>query len=346
MRRVPTILFLAASFAAAGCSGSDDTTTAPGTEPEKPPPPPEPDLSHTFPPITIGPGDEITSLCQSWTVGNDTPLFVNWVRTVNDGGWHHSNWFFVTDDQYDGPDGTWPCSERNFSQVGAGVSGGVFFAQSTQALGEEQKFAEGVAIHVPANARIIGNVHLLNTTPDSMDSSLSFDVNVIEPEDVVIELSPMTFTNMALAIPPRQRSVHEMDCEFQSAADFNIHYVLPHYHELGEEFTLHLTGGDRDGELFFENRAPTGEAWGQVFDPPISMAGALGARLTCGFDNTFDKEIGYGVGDQEMCIFLAFTDSKKKFAGVSLSNVSVGETNAEGLHRNVGGCLMIETPPE
>src|SRR5262245_18424099 len=35
------------------------------------------DLRHTFPAIDIEPGQEITALCQSWTIGNDQPLYLN-----------------------------------------------------------------------------------------------------------------------------------------------------------------------------------------------------------------------------------------------------------------------------
>src|SRR6185503_4198173 len=114
-------------------------------------------LRHTFQAVDMEPGQEITTLCQSWTIGNDQPLYVNSVRALNGGGWHHSNWVIVPDTIYDGPDGTWPCNERGFTQVGAGTQGGaVLFAQSTQATDEEQRFPRGAAIVLPAHVRVIG----------------------------------------------------------------------------------------------------------------------------------------------------------------------------------------------
>src|SRR5262245_37187470 len=88
-----------------------------------------PMLSHSFPAIDLPPGGEASRLCQSWTLGNEVPLYVSTVQMRSGGGFHHSNWFFVPEDRYPGPDGTWGCDERSFSELDAGTGGGgVFFA--------------------------------------------------------------------------------------------------------------------------------------------------------------------------------------------------------------------------
>jgi hypothetical protein len=79
-------------------------------------------LSHTYDPIMIDVGQEVANVCQSWVLGNDEPIYVKKVRQTNDGGWHHSNWFFVPEGAYapnydvEGPDakleGTWTCRDR------------------------------------------------------------------------------------------------------------------------------------------------------------------------------------------------------------------------------------------
>ena len=98
-------------------------------------------LAHDFGLTTVAPGQEIDGRCLSWTLNNPTDLWVNSVSLANDGAYHHSNWFFVPDDHYDGPDGTWACRSRNFDQGVASFLGGVFFAQSTQVTREALVFA-------------------------------------------------------------------------------------------------------------------------------------------------------------------------------------------------------------
>jgi len=120
-------------------------------------------LAHDFETFTVEPGVEIEGLCQSWTLGNATEIWVNAVELEQDVASHHSNWTFVPSDQFEGPDGIWSCAARGYNQVTAALSGGVIYAQSTQAPREVQKFPAGVAVRIPPYSRIIGDVHLLNT---------------------------------------------------------------------------------------------------------------------------------------------------------------------------------------
>jgi hypothetical protein len=301
----------------------------------------ETDLRHTFPPVDIEPGQEITSLCQSWTIGNDQPLYVNSVRALNGGGWHHSNWVFVPETSYPGPDGTWPCSERGFTQVGGGTQGGVFFAQSTQATNEEQRFARGAAIVIPAHARVIGSIHLLNAAAQLKRSAMTFEVHVLERHEVERVLNFLTITNEALVLPPRTRSLQEMTCTFPEPAHFDVHYVLPHYHGLGTSFALHAVGGTRDGATVYDSAGALGEAWGKMLEPPVPLGGATAIRVTCRYDNPRETEVRYGLGDKEMCVFLAFTSSNKEYGGFSVGNAETGVPDPGAVPISRAQCLLL-----
>ena len=80
-----------------------------------------PTMTHTFEALPIDVGEEISDVCQSWTLDNDEPIYVSKVRQRNDGAWHHSNWYFVPEEVYPGPDGTWDCNERHFDDVPAAL---------------------------------------------------------------------------------------------------------------------------------------------------------------------------------------------------------------------------------
>jgi len=94
-----------------------------------------------------------------------------------------------------------------------------------------------------------------------------------------------------------------------------LYYVLPHYHEMGNYFRLEIMGGPRDGEALLELADFNAEANGVTFDPPVDLTGSLGLRVTCGFNNITDEEVGYGIGDQEMCEFLGLVDSQVMMEG-------------------------------
>lgn len=275
-------------------------------------------IEHTFEGFDVAAGEEISDLCQSWDLENEDELWVTRIDQDNGGNWHHSNWFFVDEGTYDGPEGTWPCSDRGFSNIGAGAAGGVFFAQSTQAASESQTFGRGQALRIPPHSRVVGQAHLLNTTADDVtNTALTFSVYTTSADSVEIPLSPASFTNEALNIPPQTRSRFHLDCPIYTHRDgFNVYYALPHYHSLGDYFALSIEGGDRDGEVLFETDTAIGEPLGMAFDPPLRIDGAEALRMTCGYSSDRDAVVGYGIGDQEMCVVLLYHDVEGKFGGL------------------------------
>lgn len=299
-----------------------------------------PDLNHTFDPIQLEPFEEVTALCQSWTVGNAEPIWVHTVRSENEGAVHHSNWIWVTDDLYPGEDGTWPCAERGFDQVLGGAAGGVFFAQSTQSRSDEQRFPDGVAFEVPPHARIIGDVHLLNTSDQPTETRIHFDVFALPVSDVEVALKPMAFTNLALDIAPGSKTVARMQCALPQP-DLDIYYILPHFHSLGMSMTIDVAGGPLDGSELWRSTGTYGEPLGETFDAPLHVTGAAGLGITCEYENPGAEQVVYGFGDQEMCVVLIYSDGAKA-GGAALANLTTDDSN--GAHRTDALCVAVSTP--
>ncbi len=344
--------FVAAlAVAAVGCGGGDPMAAPDGGSVDASPADvdggaPSPTWSHEFPTVDIDPYGEIAWQCQSWTIGNDEPIYVREVRAENDGAWHHSNWFFVPDSFFDGPDGTWGCSERGFDEVTAGVAGGVLFAQSTQALADVQTFPQGAAVVIPAHSRIVGNIHLLNLESTARSVSIRITMETLPEAAVVTRLVPMSFTNLALAIPPRAESLWAMDCDFSAGPaapfDFRVYYALPHFHSLGTYFKLEAFGGSAAPTTIVETEPIQGDSWAVTLDPPVDITGATTIRMTCGYDNPRDSVVRYGIGDQEMCVFLAFTDARFKYAGQATASEPAGDVG--GVPMQLGNCTPIAFP--
>jgi hypothetical protein len=303
-------------------------------------PPRAPDLSHTLDAITIAAGDEVIGTCQSFTLNNDAPLYVNTIVESNRGGFHHSNWIWVADTLYPGPDGTWKCTDRGFDQIAAGASGGVFFAQSTQSRSDKQGFAKGVAFVVPAHARIVGDVHLMNLTQDPITTSLTFDVYTEAAADVRVQLHPMAFTNLNLDIAPLGKTSAHMQCAMPQP-NFDVYYILPHFHALGQGMRIDVAGGAMAGTNLFQSAGNLGESMGQSFDPPLSVTGATGLGVTCDYDNPRTAAVHYGMGDQEMCVALIYS-SGIKAGGETISNLTVTDTG--GVHKTDGLCVSVGSP--
>ncbi|MEM7159901.1 MAG: hypothetical protein AAF799_44080 [Myxococcota bacterium] len=330
-------------------SSSSSTTGELETDTETTEPPPETAIiTHQFPPAVLDPFEE-TQPCVSWTLDNEQPLYVQAVTLANDGGFHHSNGFVVPEDVFEGPDGVWNCSERGFNTLQASTLGTVLFAQSTQSWVEEQRFNEGAVVKIPAGYKVVAELHLLNLTAHEAEASLRASLELVHPRDVDVVLTPFAIQYTDLQLPPMSESRVTAQCDqFASkvqvgGAPFAFHWILPHYHYLGNYFRLELLGGSRDGEALHEISGFDASPAGLRLDPPVLLGDAQGIRLTCGFDNWTDQTINYGIGINEMCIAFGFADA----AVISQAAADNGEVvgNEGGILRFESNCLTLTAAP-
>jgi hypothetical protein len=331
---LPTLI---AALMAIACGDSDVDTPA---EPEI--------VSLQFQPIDLQAGEELPWDCITLSLENESTLWVNTVEMTAGPAWHHSNWFFVPEDTYPGPDGQWGCSERGFDTLTTGLAGGVLFAQSTQATTDVQSFREGAAIRIPPRSVVVGQIHLLNASDAALTTDIRLDLTTLAEQDVDTTLIGMALEYTPLAIPPRQQSQFAGDCDFEGTyggpLDFSLHYVMPHYHDLGTGLRIEAIGGARDGEVIFGADTRIGEPLSAPIEPAFDMADVTGLRFSCHFDNPRDDTVGWGIGDQEMCAFLAFTDGQLGWAGGVLRNdQAVGEDGGVSMHE--GPCELYSFLP-
>jgi hypothetical protein len=284
---------------------------------------------HDFTEFTTMPGQEVLGQCQSWTLNNPEEIWVNAVELTQDEASHHSNWTYVPDDQFDGPDGVWPCEERKYSQLNAALAGGVLYAQSTQAGHEVQKFPDGAAVRIPPYSRIIGDVHLLNTGSAAVTGHAKLAIYSLPLPEVKVKLVPFHLTYDGLNIPPHAASRFTGNCavgaQFPGGVlDLKLYYILPHTHALATRFFVDVLGGPDDKKNLIEVKGFTSEAHGLAYDPPVDMSKADGFSFGCEYFNPRSESVGWGYGDQEMCELLGFADATRAFES------RVGEANADG----------------
>jgi hypothetical protein len=274
--------------------------------------------SHAFADFTTPPGGETLGLCQSFTINNPEELWVNAVELEQDESSHHSNWTFVPDDHFDGPDGVWKCDERKYNELDAALSGGVLYAQSTQATHEVQKFPNGAAVRIPPYSRIIGDVHLLNTTAAPVTGHVSLRLYSLPPAEVKVKLVPFHLNYQGLDIPPHVTSRFTGECEMDNQfpngkLEMKVYYILPHTHAMASRFFVGVLGGPDDGKSLLEIKGFDAGPHGRAFDPPYDMNGAQGFRFGCQYQNMRDVAVKWGFGDQEMCELLGFAEMPVAF---------------------------------
>ena len=306
-------------------------------------------ITHGFGPLALPGFEDNAGRCASWRLDNEQALYVQAVQLANEGSFHHSNWIVVPEDAYPGEDGYWDCASRGFEEVGAAQRGTVLFAQSTQSYSEEQRLAPGAVIKIPPRHKIVGLLHTLNTSPRDAAAQLWLSLELLHPRSVTTVVTPMTLQYRALDLPPEQESRFTGTCDLSAAHSLatlqplalRLHYILPHYHYLGNYFDVTIIGGALDGQSVYRLTGFNGEGNGKTFDPPLELPGATGLRFTCGYDNWRNQSVRWGNGDGEMCVMLALVESEAVIGASVDSNYAVGVT--DDIHQYEGLCLAGAT---
>lgn len=286
-------------------------------------------LEHRFPTLTVPAGGELNFVCQSWTLHNDEPLYVNATTVVGGPGWHHTNWLYADEDDFAGPDSTWDCVDRGFELVTAGISGGVLFAPSPELERASQQFPAGAAVVIPAHAKIIAEVHLINPSDVPLVTSTHLEIDALPARDVTTELAPLAISNYALDLPAASSSSFSTACDLETVQggelDFSLYSIEPHYHDLGEGMRVEAFAADGGTRMVHEARGRIGNNnLGGVLSAPFDMRGAKGLRMSCDYRNSRERRVGFGPSaDSEMCVMFAFTDSPYKWIAGSLADSEI-----------------------
>jgi hypothetical protein len=281
---------------------------------------------------------EETIDCFSWTLDNDAPLYIQAVDFDNLGSFHHSNWFVVPEDVYPGPDGFWDCSDREFDELAAALSGTVLFAQSTQAWHESQRTNDGFVIKIPQRSKIVADVHLLNLSPSARETEAWMTLELVHPFYVEEVLKPLLLSYLDLRIPASTQSRFTGVCppfELPTAGAPELHYALPHYHSTGNYFEL------ANDKTIFSTDGFSADAVGVVFDVPQPLEiGGQELRFTCGYNNWNSRDLGWGIGIDEMCVMFGLISGGSIITGV-VDNDTEAIDVVDGLHMYEGPCHWV-----
>jgi hypothetical protein len=294
-------------------------------------------ITYTFEPFELNGSEERRDVCHSWALGNEEPLFVHRVRGTDDGGVYRSSFAWVEEAQYTGPDGTFPCGEHGLDPILASGLGGALFLQSEHSKRDEIALPKGVAFELPARARIVGELHLLNLSDHLTTTRFQLVLDTLAEADVAVKLKPLSLANIALEVAANSDSRARTQC-VGPAPDFNVYYVLPHYHRTGVALHLGAVGGTHDGRTIWSGY---GEPLGEVLDPPLRLGGVIGLELLCEYFNPLAEVLSYWTGAREICGALLYTDAAQR-GGVASTLLAREEIN--GVHETDAVCFAVHPP--
>ncbi|MGE0321191.1 MAG: hypothetical protein AB7K71_10125 [Polyangiaceae bacterium] len=297
---------------------------------ELPPPGASLAFSIELPEVTLEPGDEV-SPCYIFPL--DLPadhVFINAARVITSEGMHHGN---VTTRKATGT-GIRECGPDEGGIAGGEATdvlsgGAVLFGSSTQLVGEEwHAFPQGMAYRVKQGYEIVARMHYLNVSPKVVKVAPSYEWYAIECSQLTEELAPFAWAFGGFHIPPRTE--HTVSSECWLTQQMKVIDAMPHMHALGTRFFASFVGGARDGEYWLDDQGFDEASDIYQYTPAVDIGQGDGVTFGCTWNNTFDKEIVEGIGDNEMCILFGY---------------GYPATQTYSIYATENSCLPVLPPP-
>jgi hypothetical protein len=213
------------------------------------------------------------------------------------------------------------------------INGGmVLFGSSTQKSGDEwYRFPDGEGYRIREGFEIVARMHYLNPTDEPLTVAPKYEWFTIDESKIVHELGPFLWMYQKFSIPPRATHTASADCYLPNDHPSHIVTMLPHMHQLGRALTGAYIGGPHDGHKFLDSQGYNPDDGVLVqYEPPVDLTEAQGVRFECTWQNTFDKTIVEGIGDDEMCMVFGYAWPVNK---------------AYTLVAEPDNCIMFPTPP-
>jgi hypothetical protein len=298
-------------------------------------------FSIQLPKVTLKPGAE-TFPCYVFPLKvTGASHIVGGGKVIASPGMHHGNITTRKSTVTFGPNDTvLPCPKEEqsaFGGEGQDIAGGgaVLFASSTQVQGEEwSSFPDGMGFPIASSGyEIIARMHYLNTSSTPLEVTAKYDWYTVDPAKITQLLGPFAWVLRNWTIPPNSDYTAATECKIpvgDTLGDMNIVNAMPHMHALATGFFAEHVGGPLDGQRFLDSKGyDPGNGVITQYDPAAKLAGGEAVRFGCAWHNTYDQDIVWGTGKNEMCILFGY---------------AYPYTHAYSTAANEAACLFVAPP--
>jgi hypothetical protein len=190
--------------------------------------------------------------------------------------------------------------------------GSVLFGSSTQVVGTEWRtFPDGMGFPIGDDFEIVMRLHYLNATPDPITLAPKYQWFTIDETKVTHLLGPFIWQFGGFHIPAHSELTVTGECNV--LAPMNIVSLMPHMHKLATGFDAVFRGGELDQKPFLDSPGYNPDGVIASYEPAVDLTqgtgkidAGVGFDFSCSWNNTFDKEIVEGTGDNEMCMAFGY----------------------------------------
>jgi hypothetical protein len=229
------------------------------------------------PTFTVGGGKEVF-MCMRLPADTSQDLYVNSSEAYQVTGGHHSMLYYT--DQPTGGDEPHECNDAdmgNIRFIGVGTADGVGIT-----------LPEGVVLKIPKGAKVYTQSHYLNSSDDDIVAQDVVDLHTLPISKVQMVAGAFTEVDLGLELQPGVDTTRVIDCTMPRAA-MTVPWMIPHMHELGQNFKLELIHEGQEPQTLYES------TWDETlrdhfplinFDPFLQMTSTDRLRTTCTWHNT------------------------------------------------------------
>lgn len=176
----------------------------------------------------------------------------------------------------------------------------------------EIRFPEGLGHELPTGTRIVAQLHLLNTSTESVTDSVEIHMHpssVQNPRPI----GSYAFGNFDVSLPPMQPSTVESVCTVPETVEFVA--AFPHMHLLGQSLKFEVgPSADKLTKVFERNPYSFDDQRVELLKLTLNAGDVT--RVTCNYDNTRDNTVTFGEStENEMCFLLAFAADRTSVGG-------------------------------
>ncbi len=241
-------------------------------------------------------------------LANDEPVYVNRVEISMRQGSHHFILYGFRDGTPDwvepSPDVFRDLRDEDGVPILSNYLAMPFhqFFVGTQWPALDMSMPEGVGLQIPADFAFDLNAHYVNRSDSVSTGEVIVNLHYVVPEAIEHMAEIIDFNHSNFLLPAGEQTTLERDFTFDKRV--NVFQLFSHAHELNREFRVQIVGGARDGEeIYFSNdwqHPPIIE-----YDPPLVLERGEGFRLIATYDNTRDRDVGFGLlsTDEMMILF-------------------------------------------
>ncbi len=285
-------LLLGSALGLAGCGDS-----APGAEPTNPGPqnPLDGLVIGEWQPLleagwTLAPGEE-DYICARRTVTEDS-----WVDAFDTGapsGTHHT---VLTTGRSSGQDGVKRCRDP--------FEGHIQMLHATGVGTGPVEFPEGVATKLEAGTQLHLNIHIFNTSAETISGTTSTLVRGAAEEDIAHKAEAVLMGPDRIRAPAREVTTVRGVCT--QSGDNTVFAMIPHMHQIGTHMTV-VAESSIDGTVTIHDEAFDFEQQTLRVFPEVALARGDEVFVDCTYDNPHDETVRYGESStDEMCYAMMF----------------------------------------